>query len=99
MNESQAETGRPVRRLFISAAVLEAMAGTLAFAGLVVCTAAITAVTRQRVSNMEVPPFELARQQWARARAATYAGVGAWRGAPLSPRTYGMRRVHDTARL
>jgi hypothetical protein len=86
MNETQAETGKSVRRLLVSAAVLEVMAGALGLAGLVLCTVAVTAVTRQRVARMEVPPSELARQQWTRARAATSAGVGAWRSTPLGPR-------------
>ena len=99
MNEAQAETGRSVRRLLVSAAVLEATAGALGLAGLVLCTVAVTAVTRQRVARMEVPPSELARQHWARARAATSAGLGAWRSLPLSPRTDGLRPGHEAARV
>ncbi|MEU8611567.1 hypothetical protein AB0C29_26625, partial [Actinoplanes sp. NPDC048791] len=66
MNEAQAETGRSVRRLLVSAAVLEATAGALGLAGLVLCTVAVTAVTRQRMARMEVPPSELAGQHWAK---------------------------------
>jgi len=66
--------------LLIAAAVLEATAGALGVAGLVLCTAAVTSLTRQRVAQMDIPPSELARRQWAKARAATSAGVGAWRG-------------------
>jgi hypothetical protein len=83
--------------LLISAAVLEATAGALGLAGLVVGTVAVTTVTRRRVANMEVAPSELARRHWARARAATSAGLGAWRGMPLSSSTNGRRQVRDTA--
>jgi len=86
MVDSQAGTRRSIRRLLVSAAVLEAAAGALGLAGLVLCTVAVTAVTRQRMARMEVPPAEVARQQWARARAATSAGVGAWRSMPGYPR-------------
>jgi hypothetical protein len=97
MKEAQVDTGRSVRRLLVSAAVLEATAGALGLAGLVLCTVAVTAVTRQRVARMEIPPSELARQQWVKARAATSAGMGAWRGVPLSSRTDGQRP--ETARV
>ena len=99
MNEAQTETGRSVRRLLVSAAVLEATAGALGLAGLVLCTVAVTAVTRQRVARMEVPPSELARQHWTRARAATSAGLGAWRSQALSPRTDGLRPGYEAARV
>jgi hypothetical protein len=99
MEETQAESGRSVRRLLVSAAVLEAAAGALGLAGLALCTIAVAALTRQRVARMEVPPSELARQQWAKARAATSAGVGAWREMPSSPRTDGVRRGRETARV
>jgi hypothetical protein len=99
MKEAQAEPGRSVRRLLVSAAVLEATAGALGLAGLVLCTVAVTAVTRQRVAKMEVPPSELARQQWAKARAATSAGMGAWRSMAPGERLDGLRLGHETARV
>jgi hypothetical protein len=99
MHENQVGTGRPVRRLLVSAAVLEATAGAIGLAGLVLCTVAVTMLTRQRMARMEVPPSELARLQWAKARAATSAGVGAWRSVPLGPRTEGMRPERETARM
>jgi hypothetical protein len=97
MKETQAEAGRPVRRLLVSAAVLEATAGALGLAGLVVCTVALAALTRRRVATMDVPPSELARQQWAKARAATSAGMGAWRSMPLSSSANGLRQGRETA--
>jgi hypothetical protein len=70
---------RTARRLLVAAAVLEVTAGALGIAGLALGTAAVASMTRRRVARMEVPPSALARRQWAKARAATSAGVGAWR--------------------
>jgi hypothetical protein len=98
MNHTQTEENRrPVRRLLVAAAVLEATAGVLACAGLVLCTVAVTALTRQRVARMETPPSELARQRWNRARAATSAGMDAWRSGPLN--SDGVRSRPETARV
>jgi hypothetical protein len=99
MNGTPGENGRSARRLLVSAAVLEATAGALGLAGLVVCTVAVTALTRRRVANMDVPPSELARRQWAKARAATSAGMGAWRSMPLSSSANGVRERREAARL
>ena len=57
------------------------LAGTgvmLVVAGVTIGGAHLFAATRQWVGEMEVPPSELARQQWARAKAAALAGAGAW---------------------
>lgn len=100
MRQTQPQT-RPERtahRLVVTGAVLEATAVTLGLAGLVMWTIAVTFRTQQRVARMEVPPSELARRHWARARAATSAGVGAWRGMPADPRTDGLRRERETSR-
>jgi hypothetical protein len=40
------------------------------------------------VKQMDVPPTELARQKWSQARAATAAGVGAWRNGPPAAETH-----------
>ena len=37
-----------------------------------------SSATRQWVSEMEVPPSELARAKWGQARAAMAAGAAAW---------------------
>jgi hypothetical protein len=88
MIRTEAQSGQSARRLLVAAAVLEATAGVLGLAGLALCTIAVTTLTRQRVARMEVPPAELARRNWAKARAATSAatsaGVGAWRGDPAA---------------
>lgn len=85
------------RRILVAAGVLEAAAGALGLAGLALCTIAIASLTRQRVANMEIPPSELARRHWAKAKAATSAGVGAWRGMPVG--TDARRRPSETSRL
>ena len=87
MRQTQAQLERSGRRLVVTGAVLEATAVALGIAGLVTWTIAATSRTQQRVARMEVPPAELARRQWARARAATSAGVGAWRGMPAGRET------------
>ena len=57
------------------------LAGTgvmLVLAGVTIGGAHLLAATRQWVGEMEVPPSELARQQWTRAKAAALAGASAW---------------------
>jgi hypothetical protein len=97
MRQTQAEP-RSARRLVVTGAVLEATAVALGFAGLVLWTIAVTSRTQQRVARMEIPPAELARLHWARARAATSAGVGAWRGTPVGSSTDGARRERQKSR-
>ena len=50
----------------------------LVLAGMAVGSAHLFAATRQWISEMEVPPSERARQQWARAKTAALAGASAW---------------------
>jgi len=85
MTGTESQAARPVRRLLVAAAVLETTAGVLGIAGLALCTVAVAALARRRVTNMEVPPAELARRNWAKAKAATSAGVGAWRRGETIP--------------
>lgn len=79
MARTQPLDARTTRRMLVAAAVLEATAAVLGVAGLALSTVAVASLTRRRVARMQVPPAELARRQWVRARAATTAGVGAWR--------------------
>ena len=63
--------------LITSAAMVGA--GTLiALAGLAVGGGHLITATRRWVSEMEVPPSDLARLKWAQARAAYAAGSSAW---------------------
>ncbi len=56
-----------------------AAGGLLGLAGAALAGAALIAAARRRVKQMDVPTGELARQKWSQAKAATAAGVGAWR--------------------
>jgi len=62
----------------ITGGVLAGAGLMLVLAGLAVGGAHIFAATRRWVDQMEVPPSQQARQQWARARAAATAGAIAW---------------------
>src|SRR5271169_3502401 len=57
---------------------LVAVGGLIALAGVIVGGLHLIAATRQWISEMEVPPNELARLKWAQAKAAASAGVGGW---------------------
>ena len=57
------------------------LAGTgamLMLAGVAIGSAHLFAATRLWIAEMEVPPSERMRQQWARAKAAAAAGSSAW---------------------
>jgi len=59
-------------------AVLMAAGAVVGLAGVAISATAVTMATRRWVNEMETPPSELARQEWAQARAATQAGASAW---------------------
>ncbi|GAA3349295.1 hypothetical protein GCM10020358_70870 [Amorphoplanes nipponensis] len=82
----------------VTGAVLEVTALALGIAGLVTWTVAATSRTQQRLARMEIPPSELARRHWARARAATSAGLVAWRDLPVGSRVDGVRREKEKSR-
>ena len=57
------------------------LAGTgamLMLAGAAIGGAHLFSATRQWIAEMEVPPSERVRQNWARAKAAAAAGGSAW---------------------
>ena len=64
--------------LMIGAALI-GIGSLIGLVGLALSGASLAAAARRYVNNMEVPPGELAKQHWARARAATVAGASAWR--------------------
>jgi hypothetical protein len=66
-------------RPLIVGGVLMGVAGLIGLAGIVVAGSALAAATRDWAGRQEVPPSEMARQQWTRAKAATTAGATAWR--------------------
>ena len=65
--------------LLISGVALTVVAGFIGLTGAALTALAATKAARARMERMEVPPTELARQQWRRARTAVSAGAGAWR--------------------
>jgi hypothetical protein len=78
----RAATGTDFRlntRPLLVGGVLIAAAGLLGLAGVVVSGSALAAAARDWAARQEVPPSELARQHWERARKATAAGATAWR--------------------
>lgn len=66
-------------RQAVAGALLMGAGGLLGVAGAALAAAAFAAAFRRRVRQMDVPPSVLARQNWARMKTATAAGVGAWR--------------------
>ena len=64
--------------------VLAGAGAMLMLAGIAAGSAHLFGATRQWVSEMEVPPSERARQQWARAKAAATAGATAWQNGPAA---------------
>ncbi|HLI36967.1 MAG TPA: hypothetical protein VKV80_06450 [Streptosporangiaceae bacterium] len=63
----------------IGGAVLIGVGGLLVLTGTAMAGTAVVTAFRRRVQQMDVPPSELARQNWARVKAATAAGVSGWR--------------------
>jgi len=66
-------------RQIVGGSILIGIGGVLALAGAAMAGTALVAAYRDQVQQMDVPPSEIARQNWSRVKAATSAGVGAWR--------------------
>jgi len=62
----------------VTGGTLVAVGGLIALAGVIVGGLHLIAATREWISEMEVPPSELARLKWAQAKAAASAGASAW---------------------
>ena len=71
--------------MLITGAVLAGVGSLLGLAGLAISGAALASATRRWGNAQETPPSELAKQQWAKARAATVAGAHAWRNGVAQP--------------
>jgi hypothetical protein len=69
----------PTSTLLLTGAALTVVGGIIGLAGATVTVLTAATVARRRIEQMDVPPTELARQQWRRARTAVSAGAGAWR--------------------
>lgn len=80
MTNMPSDTGRlTVSTLLITGATLTVVAGVIGLAGATLTAVGAAKAVRRRLNQMNVPPAELARQQWQRARTAVRAGAGAWR--------------------
>jgi hypothetical protein len=66
-------------RPLIVGGVLIGLGGVLGLAGMVVSGASLASAARDWANRQEVPPTELSRHHWARAKAATAAGASTWR--------------------
>jgi len=66
-------------RPLVAGAALMGLGGLLGLAGIVISGSALAAAMRGWARQQEVPPSELARHHWARAKAATAAGAATWR--------------------
>jgi hypothetical protein len=71
--------------LLLTGAALAAVGSLLGAAGLVISAAAMADATRRWMNSRGMPPSEVARQQLAKARAATAAGTAAWRDGVAQP--------------
>jgi membrane-bound ClpP family serine protease len=71
--------------LVLTGAALTVVGGIIGLAGATVTTIGAAVAARRRLDQMEVPPSELARRHWHRARTAVNAGAGAWRNNEATP--------------
>ena len=69
------------KSLLITGAVLAAVGGAVAFAGMALGMAAAFSAARDFLRHMEVPPREMAAKRWKQAKVAAGAGAQAWRSA------------------
>jgi hypothetical protein len=84
MGNSENRTSGPQFRAgpLITSAVMVGSGTLIVLAGLAVGGGHLVSATRRWVSEMEVPPSELARLKWAQTRAAVAAGASAWQNGP-----------------
>jgi hypothetical protein len=86
MTNSSPDTAfRMNTRPLIVGGVLMGLAGLIGMAGLVVAGTAIAAAARDWANRQEVPPTEMARHHWHRAKAGVAAGATAWRNGSQVP--------------
>ena len=69
------------KSLLTTGAVLAAVGGAVAFAGMALGAAAVFSASRDFIRHMEVPPREMAAKRWRQAKEAAGAGAQAWRSA------------------
>jgi hypothetical protein len=71
--------------LLISGTVLAGLGSLLGLAGLALGCTALAGAARRWLGQQDVPPSMLAKQQLAKARAATAAGATTWRNHAAQP--------------
>ena len=67
------------KRIVAAGAVLIASAAVLGTVGLALEAMAVVSTMRRRIADMNTPPRELARRNWARSAATVRAAGDAWR--------------------
>jgi hypothetical protein len=83
---------RSSRRVVAAGGALLGTGALLGFTGILLLSSAVVSATRRWVSQLEPPPREIARLKWQQARAATTAGVEAWRNGPAAQSQVAPRR-------
>ena len=79
-NSSSPDTAfRMNTRPLLVGGVLMGLAGLIGLAGVAVASTALAAATRDWANRQEVPPTEMAKHHWNRAKAGVAAGATAWR--------------------
>jgi hypothetical protein len=79
-NSSSQDTAfRMNTRPLLVGGVLMGLGGLIGLAGVAVASTALAAATRDWANRQEVPPTEMARHHWNRAKAGVAAGTTAWR--------------------
>lgn len=68
----------------ITSAVMVGTGTLIVLTGLAIGGGHLMAATRRWISEMEVPPSELARMKWTQARGAMAAGAQTWQNGPRS---------------
>jgi hypothetical protein len=71
--------------LLITGAALVGAGTVLALAGFAVSGSHLLSATRRWAREMEPPPRELAKLQWAKARTAAATGAAAWQNGVSAP--------------
>ncbi len=86
-NTEKSNAGLQVRSgPLLSGAALVGVGGLIALVGVAIGGFHLLSAVRQWVSEMEVPPTEVAKQKLAQAKAAAAAGAGAWQNGPSDRR-------------
>ena len=75
---TRTQSGQGTRIVTIGATLMGS-AAVLGFVGLALEAVAVAGVVRRRIAELEAPPKELAKRQWARYSGAARAAGQAWR--------------------